>query len=157
MHLIRAIWALAGLTYYLPFTFDTPLQSWDHDADLFSSLLMGVLVRARLCQESRYRFCKVRRTSDSCFKKHNCLSMSPTQVVCCLFVFSVHHLPFLLLSCFSSPLWFCFIFSMVPTYSSSGVISVTETWGRNAIWELAVLTCSLGTICLIRYFTYFFA
>lgn len=35
MHLISAIWALAGLTYYLHSTFDTNLELGDCGADFF--------------------------------------------------------------------------------------------------------------------------
>lgn len=46
MHLIRATWALAGLTYYLHSTFGTHLELGDRGADFFSSLLVGLLGRA---------------------------------------------------------------------------------------------------------------
>ena len=43
MHLISAVWALAGLTYYLRSTFDMHLQLGGHVADLFFQLTSGFI------------------------------------------------------------------------------------------------------------------
>lgn len=105
-------------------------------------------------KKKSYRSCKVLKAFNSWFRKHTTGTASirvPLPMFGCLFVFSVCHLSFLLLSCFSLPLWFCFIFRMVAhLLFLSDVINVTASTGRNDIWELAAQTGSLSRI--IQYY-----